>query len=946
MAFSVDVTTPLDRDAAPVGPTKWPRVANRIDHIYLFILLRAYPQNFHLSVYPQPVPHTPHPVAIAAFSTRYRLNLANMVIRKPPASADSVPRPVEDSSAPYPVHSTDQTPALGGSPFEPPPSHAPPQISSTAEEHEDSDDEWDKSDPDWDVEDEEVEQPKPEDLPAALKVGRSNSSQSQPDAGLPASLIVGHSSDLSRKSQENLLPTESKSSLASNSSQYSNNPFLRPHNTGEAIFGSEPNVSTWANVPSLPSRQALKAPAVELPAESMSQLSLREEPPPLIPVDKEDDQPWKQGSEPSAVGALGSGTGASGMDLAPRPQLPLPKPPAAAEPPVISAAKPLPPIPPSPPRPQVQIDTAVPPAPTTHPGAESPETRARNQRREHYQIKHIRWLDAYSKKLRTSPILIQNANGPCPLLALVNTLVLSTPIDANTALVEVLRTREQVSLGLLLDAVFDELMSGRRGAAAQKLPDVSDLYQFLLTLHTGMNVNPRFVFASQRSSTDFHPALRAHSQPGGFEETREMRLYSTFNIPLMHGWLARRNSPEYEAFDRSAKTYEDAQNIQFHEEELEDKLNTTSLSTEEQHLFEDLHTIKEFLSTWPTQLTTYGLNVLSEHLSSGQFAILFRNDHFSTIYKEPKSQQVFTLVTDAGYSTHEEIVWESLVDVNGQGSEHFSGDFRPVSHNLPPPDAGPDPGPRNSSLNQQPVQSMLDVDQGWTTVQSKRRSRRGGPEPLTAQETGTTNTSSSMLAQATATDRPADMSRIEQEDHDLALALQLQEEEDDRLRREQEQRQREVELSQQFLERDHHHQQHANPVSVVSASSSPPSPPLIPPRRNQNDAPPPSYDQAAKTKPFHPPRDHPASEHAPVRGPGHQRGQSAYMQTSVGLALGPGPGAPESSTRRRSLARPGVLVDQIPAGNGLSRGRRSVPGSPTVVGPGGEAVDREKCTVM
>jgi len=412
----------------------------------------------------------------------------------------------------------------------------------------------------------------------------------------------------------------------------------------------------------------------------------------------------------------------------------------------------------------------------------------------------------------------------------------------------------------------------------------------------------------------------------------------------MHGWLAPLGSPAYEAFDRSAKTYEDAQNIQFHEEELEVKLDTIGLSTDEQHLFEDLHTIKDFLSTWPTQLTNYGLSVLAEHLSAGQFAILFRNDHFSTIYKEPKSQQVLTLVTDEGYSTHEEIVWESLVDVNGQGSEHFSGDFRAVSHNVPPPDAGPVPGPRNSSLSQQQVQSMLDVDQGWTTVQNKRKNRKGGPEPLTAQETDTARASSSMLAPAAVMDSPADMSRVEQEDHDLALALQLQEEEEDRHRREKEQRRREDELSQQFLERDHNQQQ-SNPVPVGSASSSALPRPLVPPPpRNQEEPPPPSYDQAAKSRPFHPPRDHPASEHAPVRGSGHQRGQSAYMQTSTGISSGPSAAAPpENPNRRRSSVRPGVLVDQIPAGNGLGRGKRSLPGSPTV---GGEVMDRDKCTVM
>src|SRR6266480_2541083 len=342
-----------------------------------------------------------------------------MVIRNLQAPTNSEPHPPENSSTPYPAYSADQSPAPRVMGLVPP----PPQTSATAGEHNDSDDEWDKSDPEWDAEDEEKETTS-EDLPTALKVSRPSSSQSQHDACLPASLRVGQSQDASIKSQENLFPTESKSSLASNSSQHSNNPFLRPHNTGEAIFGSDPTAPTWANAPSFPLRQACDAPTVELTTETISKLSLREEQPPLIPVETEDQQPWKQqseiqGSELSAISAFDSET-----DVSSRPQPPLTKPPAAAVAPRTSPEQTLQPqaqtdtaVPPTPPpkqqaqtdtavppaarsKPQAQTDTAVPPAPppkqqaqthtavpqaaATHTGVESTETKAKNQRKEHY----------------------------------------------------------------------------------------------------------------------------------------------------------------------------------------------------------------------------------------------------------------------------------------------------------------------------------------------------------------------------------------------------------------------------------------------------------------------------------------------------------------------------------------------------------------------------------
>ncbi|KAH8589352.1 hypothetical protein B0O99DRAFT_458734, partial [Bisporella sp. PMI_857] len=294
-----------------------------------------------------------------------------------------------------------------------------------------------------------------------------------------------------------------------------------------------------------------------------------------------------------------------------------------------------------------------------------------------YEIKKITWHDfRAAQNPRVSPILVQNANGPCPLLALVNALTLSTPPNVETALVETLRSREQVSLGLLLDAVFDELMSGRRGNVAQGLPDVSDLYGFLITLHTGMNVNPRFFPpGSTKAAGDPLSTREDELSPGTFEGTREMKLYGTFSVPLIHGWLPEKGSQAYWALKRTAQSYEDAQNIFFHEEVLEEKLRTEGLSFEEQAVLEDIGTIKAFFNSAATQLTTYGLEVITTSTAPGSIAILFRNDHFSTLYRHPETRQLLQLVTDMGYAGHEEVVWESLIDVNGENAEFFSGDF-------------------------------------------------------------------------------------------------------------------------------------------------------------------------------------------------------------------------------------------------------------------------------
>ena len=589
----------------------------------------------------------------------------------------------------------------------------------------------------------------------------------------------------------------------------------------------------------------------------------------------------------------------------------------------------------------------------------------RKQKKEVYQIKQINWVDASKpRKTRKSPVLIQNLNGPCPLLALVNALTLSTPADLNTPLIETLRSREQVTLGLLLDAVFDELMSGRRGDAAQELPNISDLYAFLITLHTGMNVNPRFIRGTRNGNETSEsliqaafladPSLHPDKQPGSFEDTRELKLYSTFAVPLIHGWLPRRNERAYTALERSAVTYEDAQNLMFREEDLEQKVRGAGVSEDEGILLEDISTVQAFLRSSATQLTPYGLDIIQSSMKAGSIAILFRNDHFSTLYKHPQSGQLLQLVTDAGYAGHDEIVWESLVDVNGERCEFFAGDFRPVGVNATDTQSSRSQGQSDGSL--------LDDDEGWTTVERSSgngHKRRSGAEPSRMNSKTNTN------LPATAPFSPS----TEQEDHDLALALQLQEEEEDRERRENEARRREEDLSRTYLS---------------SQASSSPSPtlrgrrssnrhraqeirPLVPPREvpqtnrasdidEGGEAPPPSYEQAANGPPYIPPEGH--MGHAgspPLGGPtrppmpsssSRTSHQSAYAQTASQFVLPPaqqyqgtnGRGRPSHRTSGLRSQAQGLLQEvQGTAGPAGARRRRE-----DLI----QTPPEEKCTVM
>ena len=616
--------------------------------------------------------------------------------------------------------------------------------------------------------------------------------------------------------------------------------------------------------------------------------------------------------------------------------------------------------PPKPPRPQDKRSA----------GPDTPQTGSKipKQRSETYQIRLVNWVDAsMPARLRKSPVMVQNANGPCPLLALVNALVLSTPVDTETALVETLRVREQVSLGLLLDAVIDELMSGRRGDGTTVLPDVSELYAFLVNLHTGMNVNPRFVSGEERVSSlldapipESTGPLSGYRKPGGFEQTREMNLYSAFSVPLIHGWIPPRNHPAFASLNRSAKTYEEAQNIMFREEELDEKLHREGLTSDEQLMLEDIGSIKYFLSSSATQLTGYGLDTITESLTPGSIAILFRNDHFSTLYRHPRSGQLLTLVTDMGYAGHDEVVWESLVDVSGEGCEFYSGDFRPVSN-------GTEASTSQPSHAHAPSGDSAD----WTTVTSPRTSSKRFHRELSSREQlpmYTPPPSNAFSALALDDAPPTSFSpNHEQEDHDLALAMQLQEEEEERSRNESAARRREEELSRNYLDLQEPSARRGPPLRPAIDIPNP----LVNPRGSRlnrstdsEDAPPPSYEQAATKPPYHPPANHPAHPNAKTGNPGSSnssrvpsqgiraRQTSAYTQNSSAIAASTSPPTLHSNPRRSTTGRVGMSQGRggygVGGGEGLSRRRSAGSGVPLGSRPGVpvEDDDRRECVVM
>ncbi|KAM5291679.1 ubiquitin carboxyl-terminal hydrolase MINDY-2 [Ctenodactylus gundi] len=245
-----------------------------------------------------------------------------------------------------------------------------------------------------------------------------------------------------------------------------------------------------------------------------------------------------------------------------------------------------------------------------------------------YHIKWIQW------KEESTPIITQNENGPCPLLAILNVLLLAWKVKL-PPMMEII-TAEQLMEYLgdyMLDAKPKEISEIQRLNYEQNM---SDAMAVLHKLQTGLDVNVKFT------------GVRV------FEYTPECIVFDLLDIPLYHGWLV---DPQTDDVVKAVG------NCSYNQ--LVEKIISCKQSSNSQLVSEGF-VAEQFLNNTATQLTYHGLCELTSTVQEGELCVFFRNNHFSTMTKY--KGQLYLLVTDQGFLTEEKVVWESLHNVDGDGN--------------------------------------------------------------------------------------------------------------------------------------------------------------------------------------------------------------------------------------------------------------------------------------
>jgi len=370
--------------------------------------------------------------------------------------------------------------------------------------------------------------------------------------------------------------------------------------------------------------------------------------------------------------------------------------------------------------------------------------------------------------------LLQNENGPCPLIAIANILLLSRRLELGPRHLD----RGFIPLGDLTNLVGEVVLHsiGRSGAAQEHQGQlVATVVELLPKLARGLDVNVKF------------------SKCTALEFTEELTLFDALGIQLLHGWLV---DPEER---RLVNVIGDKSYNQLMNELVEYRASSSSAPLEDSSSPPSSPTgavIDSFLRDSASQLTYTGLVELHKSLQEGELAVFFRNNHFSTLVKH--NAQLYCLVTDCAFLDQTDIVWELLADVDGDSTFYSSSFSRFVAKSSSSPQLID-----IASLNFDHILSAAPAPSPPSSSSSSYSSHQPGatialPPAAPSSGRGEEDEASMRLAR--------ELERQDREAADHSAALRLQQLEWDALQRQQNRQQQPPRHQQQ---QQHQHQQQA-----------------------------------------------------------------------------------------------------------------------------------------
>lgn len=263
-------------------------------------------------------------------------------------------------------------------------------------------------------------------------------------------------------------------------------------------------------------------------------------------------------------------------------------------------------------------------------------------------------------------IVMQSANGPCPVIALANVLLLRGELLS----IEKLSCGRQdavVTATQLQHAVLEYITAKRQ----HPRPDFSETARKDGTLALFVQ-SPAFEQLRDRlrdqregprTMQRFYDGLFVepiHDVVDGFASSEDAALFALANVKLVHGWL----------MDFESDRGEDLQNLRT--QSCSELQVAATLDDQPLHA-----AAQEFLRSSQSQLTELGLMVLSTELQDHEYTVMFRNNHFGVVVAD--KGKLYTLVTDVAFTQRNDVVLQEVrVKDDGEFVDGAASELEPV----------------------------------------------------------------------------------------------------------------------------------------------------------------------------------------------------------------------------------------------------------------------------
>lgn len=282
-------------------------------------------------------------------------------------------------------------------------------------------------------------------------------------------------------------------------------------------------------------------------------------------------------------------------------------------------------------------------------------------------------------------IVLQDRDGPCPLIAIANTLLLRGEIGLP-------RNQATITHNALVKLLRDYAMQINRVPR-----DASAEIKANIEANVEASVRVLCSYKMRRGLL-INPSL---TEVSSFEFTPEIGVFDLFCIRTFHGWVVGPDDApalrdffhgrtynqvldalaylqhEYDLSAGSTVTRDDEDDDEEEDVRSGAIRRSTSRVSEEYGTQEQASLAIAWFARHRSQLTHSGASELERAVKENEIGILFRNNHFSTIIRH--NGKLYALMSFAAYSECPHYVWDRVEVGGAESGTAFDGAFRSLS---------------------------------------------------------------------------------------------------------------------------------------------------------------------------------------------------------------------------------------------------------------------------